>query len=156
MVDKPCILAKIIDEHSGPISKIILRSGKKRRRYNPALSNRSFVLDIKINSFSIPGNNGLSLPEFLNTIETLITVRNDGGAGNDILMVILLQRIRILVSLLIDLLELFNGMVLELAGIDLIQTVMWRSTHAVSDAEEFIVRYTRGLLGEEVFGAVAL
>jgi hypothetical protein len=120
VIDKSCILAKIINEHSGTVSKIVLRSGKKRCRNDPTLPNGSFVLDIKINSFSIPGYNRLSFPQFFNTIQTLIAVGNDGGPGNDILMVILLHRIRVLVSLLAYLLELFNGMVFELAGVDLI------------------------------------
>lgn len=156
MIDKPCILTKIINEHSGTSSKVILRTSKEGGSNNSALSDRSFVLNVKINGLGIPGNYGFGLIKFLYTIQTFITVGNDGSAWDDVSMVVPFGRIFIIIEFKVDFFELFDGIVFELTGVDFVESVLRGSTHTIGDVERFIVYDGRGLLAEEVLGAMFL
>ncbi len=117
MIDKSCVLAKIVNENPGAVSKIVLRACKEWSSNDSSLAYRSFVLDIKIDSFSIPGNDCFGFEEFFDTVETLVTIGNDGSSGDDNLWIILFNWIRLSTKLLIDLFEILNSSVLKLACI---------------------------------------
>jgi hypothetical protein len=151
MIDKSCVLAKIVDKNPGAVSKIVLRACKEWSSNDSSLTNRSFVLDIKIDSFSIPGDDGFGFEEFFDTVETLVTIGNDGSAGDDNLWIILFNWIRLLTALLIDLFKLFNSSVLKLACILFIEPIVGWAAHAICNPKYLIIRVCGGLLGKEVF-----